>query len=108
MLGVFHLRNKLVELLIDETDAPNRGGMLHLNRLITDEHKALLIALPPPVAEREAIIAAHLAYAQAFLPRARRRAAALGVEWPEAFEAATWAMLETSVGLARPDMGEAC
>lgn len=107
VLGVFHLRNQLVTLLIDETDAPNRGGMLHLNRLITDKQKVLLTALPPPVPEREAIIAAHLAYAQAYLPRARRRAAALGVDWPEAFEAATWAMLEKTVGVARPDMGEA-
>ncbi len=26
VLGVFHLRNLLVDLLIEETDAPNRGG----------------------------------------------------------------------------------
>ena len=27
VLGVFHLRNLLVDLLIEETDAPNRGGI---------------------------------------------------------------------------------
>lgn len=102
VLGVFHLRNLLVDLLIEETDAPDRGGMLHLNRLITEEQKALMTALPPPVATREAMIAAHLAYAQAYLPRARARAAALGVVWPEAFEAATWDVLGKTLGLARP------
>jgi len=39
VLGVFHLRNLLLELLIEETAAPNRGGALHLNRLLTDEQK---------------------------------------------------------------------
>jgi hypothetical protein len=37
--GVFHLRNLLVDLLIEETAAPHRGGSLHLNRLITREQK---------------------------------------------------------------------
>lgn len=102
VLGVFHLRNILVELLIDETDAPNRGGILHLNRLITDDQKALLTSLPPPIPEREAMIAAHLAYAAAYLPRARRRAARLGMEWPERFEAATWVRLADALSVRRP------
>ncbi len=102
VLGVFHLRNLLVELLKDETDAPNRGGVLHLNRLITDEQKALLYALPPAVPDRDRLIDVHLAYAKAFLPRARKRAELLGVEWPEAFEAATWAKLEESLQIKRP------
>ncbi|MCK0095928.1 nucleotidyltransferase domain-containing protein [Yoonia sp. F2084L] len=102
VLGVFHLRNKLVELLIAETNAPNRGGILHLNRLITDEQKALMISLPPPVPERDAMIKTNLAYAAAYLPRARKRATALGVDWPERFEAATWAKLKETLGIERP------
>lgn len=35
VLGVYHLRNLLIDLMIEETNAPNRGGVLHLNRLIT-------------------------------------------------------------------------
>ncbi len=102
VLGVFHLRNILVELLIEETAAPDRGGVLHLNRLITDEQKELLKSLPAPVPERDAIIEAHLAYAAAFLPRARKRAAALGMEWPEAFETATWKKLEQTLSIKKP------
>lgn len=102
VLGVFHLRNLLVELLIEETAAPGRGGVLHLNRLITDEQKALLTALPPAIPNRKAMISAHLAYAKAYLPRARKLARQLGVAWPEKFEAATWAHLGKTLSVARP------
>jgi len=102
VLGVFHLRNHLVELMIDETAAPDRGGILHLNRLITDEQKAVLTGLPPAIPDRDAMISAHLAYARAYLPRARRRARHLGIDWPERFEAATWDRLAQTLGVERP------
>jgi len=101
VLGGFHLRNLLVELMIAETNAPDRGGVLHLNRLITEEQKAVLLGLPPLVAERDAMIAAHLAYARAYLPRARRRAVAIGMAWPERFEAVTWEKLGDALGVER-------
>ncbi|WP_422028318.1 nucleotidyltransferase domain-containing protein [Roseovarius sp.] len=100
--GVFHLRNLLVELLVEETTAPDRGGALHLNRLLTEEQKALVAGLPAPEANRGAMIAAHMAYAAAYLPRARRMARARGVDWPERFEAATWARLAEALGVERP------
>ena len=102
VMGIFLLRKHLIDLLIEETDAPNRGGVLHLNRLITDEQKELLTSLPPAVPNRDAMISAHLAYAEAYLPRARRRAERLGMEWPERFEAATWTRLEESLLVQRP------
>lgn len=102
VLGVFHLRNHLVELMIEETNAPNRGGILHLNRLITDEQKAVLTSLPPAIPNREAMISAHLAYAKAYLPRARKRAQQIGVEWPERFEAVTWEKLRETLLIERP------
>lgn len=100
--GAFHLRNLLVDLLIEETAAPYRGGALHLNRLITDEQKALLIALPPLLPTRDAVMAAYPAYAAAYLPRARIMAAKLGIDWPERFETATWAHLGRTLGIERP------
>lgn len=102
VLGVFHLRSALVQLMIEETNAPDGGGILHLNRLITEAQKAVLTSMPAPVAERDAMIAGHVAYAAEFLPRARLRAAALGVDWPERFEAVTWARLHDTLGIARP------
>lgn len=101
--GIFHLRNLLTELLIEETAAPNRGGALHLNRLITEEQKQVLAGLPLPLPTREAIISANLAYAEVYLPRARRMAMQIGVEWPERFEAATWAHLKHTLGIEFSD-----
>lgn len=100
VLGLFHLRNHLVELMISETQAPHRGGILHLNRLITDEQKAVLTALPSPVPDRDALIAAHMAYAGAYLPRARRMAAQLGVDWPERFEEIMRARLSATLDVS--------
>ncbi|WP_227269713.1 aminoglycoside 6-adenylyltransferase [Roseobacter weihaiensis] len=102
VLGVFHLRNLLVDLMIEDTNAPNRGGVLHLNRLITDEQKAVLTSLPPAVPTREAMLTAHLAYAKVYLPLARKRVAELGLAWPERFEAVTWAKLRDTLSIERP------
>ncbi|MGC3939614.1 aminoglycoside 6-adenylyltransferase [Roseobacter sp. EG26] len=102
VLGVFHLRNLLVELLIEETAAPNRGGILHLNRLISDAQKELLTSLPPPKPNRHSMIETHLAYAEAYIPRARKRAVDLGIDWPERFEAATWNVLKERLSIERP------
>lgn len=102
VLGVFHLRNLLVDLMIEETGAPHRGGALHLNRLITDKQKAALASLPPPIPERDALIEANLSYAAAYLPRARRLAKLWGVEWPEGFEAATWRHLGRTLAIEPP------
>ena len=71
--------------MIEETGAPDRGGQLTLNRLITDAQKDALRALPPPVPEHDAMVAAHVAYAAAYLPRARALAKARGIDWPERF-----------------------
>ena len=102
LTGIFHLRNILVEQMIAETGAKFRGGALHLNRLITDAQKAALAALPLPEPNRDSLIAAHLAYATAYIPRARAFAARQGVDWPEAFETATWQLLQRDLGIARP------
>ena len=61
-----------------------------------------MAGLPAPEANRGAMIAAHMAYAAAYLPRARRMARARGVDWPERCEAATWARLAEALGVARP------
>lgn len=100
--GIFHLRTKLIDLMVEETAAPDRGGALHLNRLLTEEQKASITALPAPATERDAMIATHLAYAKAYLPRARQLAKQRGVEWPERFEAATWEKLKQALGVERP------
>lgn len=102
VLGVFLLRNLLTDLMIEETGAPHRGGVLHLNRLITEEQKQVLTSLPLPAPERDGLIEAHLTYAAVYLPRARRLAALWGVEWPAEFEAATWERLAVTLAIRPP------
>ena len=48
------------------------------------------------------MISAHLAYAKAYLPRARLRAARLEMAWPERFEAATWERLDEALSIPLP------
>jgi hypothetical protein len=58
----------------------------------------LLEGLPYPRPDRAAIIAANLATARAFFPRARARAERLGLSWPTAFEEATRRNLQRIFG----------
>jgi hypothetical protein len=88
--------------MISETAVPHRGGVLHLNRPITADQKATLQSLPPPKPEKQAMIDAHMAYATAFLPRARRLAIDWGVDWPDRLEDVTWDNLKITLGLKKP------
>jgi hypothetical protein len=48
------------------------------------------------------MIAANLAYAAAYLPRARKMAKRLGIDWPKQFEAATWNHLKNELAIEPP------
>ncbi|MGF1626311.1 MAG: nucleotidyltransferase domain-containing protein [Alphaproteobacteria bacterium] len=98
--GVGLLRDLLTDLMLEECPLPDRGGVLHLSRLLPPERMAQLQALPWPGPERDALIAANLAIAEAFFPLARRLARDLAVAWPERFEAATRRHLQKELGVA--------
>ena len=99
--GIDLLRRMTFELMLEENSVPPsmRGGALHRNPLLTAEQRESLRALPALVAERSSIIAGQAAFARLFLPRARRLAAEIGMEWPSAFEDATRRHLLKSLGL---------
>jgi hypothetical protein len=92
--GVALLRDLLCDLMLEDCALPDRGGALHLRRLLTPDQMAVLRGLPYPGPERAAVIAAHLAVAGVFFPIARDLAARTGVVWPNAFEAALWRRLD--------------
>jgi hypothetical protein len=48
------------------------------------------------------LIAAHLAYAAAYLPRARKLAKRWGIAWPERLEAAAWERLKHTLSIEPP------
>ena len=99
--GIGHLRRLTIDLMLEDNglSPADRGGALHLNRLLTLDQRRELEAIPPLSADRESIVAVHIALAKIFLPRARRIASARGVIWPDAFEAATRAHLRRNLTL---------
>lgn len=98
VLGVSMMRGHLEGLLMQDVTHPDPGGILHQSKLLTAEHMELLRSLPYPGPDRDALVEANLTIAREFMPRARAMAARLGIEWPEAFEAATRRRLASTLG----------
>lgn len=97
--GTGLLRNLLIDLLQQQHVAlPDPGGALHLSRLLPPEQMAMLAALPYPGPTRDDLITADRALARAFFPPARQLAARIGLDWPDAFEAATRRHLAATLG----------
>lgn len=104
LTGCELLRRLLVDLMLEENGLgpADRGGALHLNRLLADEQRLALEGLAPVAATREGILASDLEIAALFLPRARELAAQVGATWPAAFEEATRRHLQRHLGLTLP------
>lgn len=98
VLGVGMMRGHLETLLMQDVTNPDPGGILHQSKLLPPHEMQMLSALPYPGPEREALIKANFAIARQFMPRARAMATRLGIEWPEAFEAATRRRLQATLG----------
>jgi predicted nucleotidyltransferase len=86
--GTDLLRQMTFELMLEENGvAPaKRGGALRRNPLLTNEQRAAFRALPTVAAERGSLIEGNTAFARLFLPRARRLAAEIGMDWPTELE----------------------
>lgn len=96
--GVGMLREHLTNLMLEELPVPDRGGALHLSKLLSPDDTALLASLPFPQPQRDQVIAANFQIARQFFPRARALATKLGIAWPDAFEAATRKKLAAEFG----------
>jgi predicted nucleotidyltransferase len=99
--GVDLQRRMTMGLMLEENSVSPaaRGGALHRNLLLTAEQRDALQALPTIAAERSSILAGNIAFATLFLPRARRLAAEIGMDWPTNFEDATRRRLKRTLGL---------
>jgi hypothetical protein len=100
VLGVGMMRGHLETLLMQDVTEPDPGGMLHQSKLLPADVMQMLASLPYPGPEREALVAANLAVAREFMPRARAMAKRLDIAWPDVFEAATRRRLALTVGEA--------
>jgi hypothetical protein len=70
-----------------------------LREYLTGEQNAVLASLPPLEPTIDSAIDGYLALARIFLPRARRLAEQTGHPWPKAYEDASVAYFERSLGV---------
>lgn len=104
--GDFRLCCFAVEFLVDElvtlmyqSQGLARGGKKGAYEHLPGIEVDLLQSLPVAFPERQSIIDAHLAVAEAYVLRARKLAATSGAEWPSAMEEATRRFLMTELGV---------
>lgn len=95
--GVELFRGQLLALMMETVPLVDKGGALHLSRLLPEDRLAALAGLPAVEATWESVFAAHRALAEIFFPLARQVAAECGATWPDAFEAGTRAHLKQSL-----------
>jgi predicted nucleotidyltransferase len=102
--GVDLLRRMTMDLMLEENSVSpaRRGGALHRNHLLTAEQRRALQDLPTVAAERSSILSGNAAFAALFLPRAKRLAEEIGMDWPTAFEDATRRHLLRTLGQQLP------
>lgn len=100
--GAGLLRTMLIALMTEDIAVPDRGGVLHLSRLLPPDRYAAITALPPVEATHSSTLAAHLACAELFLPLARDLAARCGAGYPEAMVDACRTHLRTALDVDLP------
>ena len=97
--GTNLLRDMLIRTMAMENAPQPRRGVLALQRDLTPDQVAVLLALPPLDATWPSIFARTKAIAEQFFPRARALAGELGAPWPDTFERVTRKLLRDRIGL---------
>jgi len=100
--GAGLLREMLIELMLEDVAVEDRGGALYLNRLLPSDRLQTLVDLPVMAANRQSVLAAHVACAAAFLPLARELHERCGLRWPQELEDAARRHLATTLDADLP------
>ncbi len=100
--GAGLLRTLLIELMTEDVPVEDRGGVLHLGRLLPPDRLAALTALPPISATLESVLAAHRDLAELFLPLGHELAQRTGATWPDRLERAALTHLRGTLTLRLP------
>jgi predicted nucleotidyltransferase len=96
------LRDFLYQLYVEANQPQPPMGLKRWTEKLTPEQARVLRAAPTSAEDRDALVAAHLELARAFLGTARPLAASLGVAWPDELEAAARAHLGEVFGVDDP------
>jgi len=100
--GAGLLRQMLIDLMLEDVAVEDRGGVLHLDRLLPADRQQILAGLPPLQATREAVITANITCATHFLPLARALHARCGLPWPQELETAARQHLSRTLSIDLP------
>ncbi|WP_229670619.1 hypothetical protein [Microlunatus endophyticus] len=92
----------LGDLMLEDVAVEDRGGAMHLTRLLPADRCQTLMDLPAIEATRESVIDAHLACAAAFVPLARDLYRRCELEWPAAMEDALRRHLDKTLAIKLP------
>lgn len=101
--GAELLRSMIIQLMLQDVAVEDRGGALHLRRLLPTERLQRLTELPALAADRDSVIGAHVACAATFLPLARELHERCGLRWPQELEDAARRHLATALSIDVPD-----
>jgi hypothetical protein len=96
------LRGLLLDLLVEAQAPPLPAGALATTRLLPPDDLALITSLPIPHLDREALLAAQMTPAEAFLARSKPLAAASGEVWPTVLEEEMRARLQRDLSIQLP------
>lgn len=99
------LRDFLYKLYVESNQPQPPMGLKRWTEKLTPEQARVLGAVPTSAQSRDALLAAHLELARAFLGTARALAASLGVEWPEELEVAARNHVRDVFGIDDPYPG---
>ena len=96
--GLDHLRRMTIDLMMEENAVPpaRRGGVLKRYPFLRADQRAGLTSIPAAGADRDSVIAAYENFARVFIPRAKALCTRIGAPWPETFEIATRAYLNSA------------
>ncbi len=83
--GAMLLRSMLIEALSQRVSVEDRGGVLHLKRLLAPQDYRVVTGIPPIEATRESVAQANRYCAQHFIAAARELCDRTGYPWPDEY-----------------------
>ncbi len=97
--GIYNLRILLYQLFVESNAPAQRYGLKRWSAKLTKGQRTVLESMPTGKPNKDAVIEGHVQLIGTFTAHARDIAAALGVEWPDRLESATYKYLHDRLGI---------
>lgn len=97
--GIHNLRILLYQLFVESNAPAPRYGLKQWSAKLTKAQRTVLESMPTGKPNKNAVVEGHLQLISTFNEHARDIAAALGIEWPDRLESATFKYLRDRLGI---------